>query len=256
MRSVFIGLIIIFTLEGIPFAATEHELSIEEYSKALEKAPESFKYKYFLYRGEAYSRNKNYPLAIKDFSASLSYSDTGVEGYTERGKAFLNSKLFGSAALDFGKALAINPKSPELYKYRAEAFAGYGKFDLAISDATQMTVLNSGSPNSLAFLADIYIRKGDYKAAKALCEKALLLDFNNLYALRVKQAAFEHEPEKIVFGSRTSEKSKPVTAQNGHQSSTASGYHPATTSPATASTPAQPRGIHEYIQAARSVGKE
>jgi len=256
MRSIFIGLALIFIMTGLTVPAAGNDLSIEDYTKALERAPDDYKYKYYLYRGRAYSRNNNYALAIQDFSASLANSDTGIDGYIERGKAFLHSKMFGSAALDFGRALAINPNNSELYRYRAEAFAGYGKFDLAISDATQLADLNSGNPNYLAFLADIYVRKGDYKAAKEICEKALLLDFNNNYALRVKQAAFEHEPEQIVFGSRPKEGSKKRAERQGHQGPIASDHQPPAAVPANASTPAQPRGIHEFIEAARAVGKQ
>lgn len=254
MRSVFIGLAIFFSMAGLPALAAENDLSLKDYTRALERAPADYKYRYYMYRGKAYSRNKNYPLAIQDFSASLAYSDSGIDGYLERGKAYLHTKSFGSAALDFGKALAINPKNPELYRYRAEAFAGYGKFDLAISDATHLTALGSGNPNYLAFLADIYIRKGDYQAAKATCEKALLLDFNNSYALRVKQAAFEHEPEKIVFA-RPSKKGAPQLADHHGQPGPTSGEPPPAALPA-ASTPEPPRSVHAYIQAARDVSKQ
>ena len=256
MRSVFIGLALILIMAGLPAIAVEHDLSIEDYTKALERAPSEYKYKYYIYRGKAYSRNKNYASAIQDFSASLSYSATGIEGYIERGRAYLNTKLFGSAALDFSKALAINPNNLELYRYRAEAFAGYGKFDLAISDANRLAASNSGNPNYLAFLADIYVRKGDYKSAKEICDRALLLDFNNSYALHVKQAAFEHEPEKIVFGGRTKENSKLVADRHGHQGHVASNYQPPAAAPAPAGTPAQPQGYHGFIQATRAVTKQ
>lgn len=257
MRSVFIGLTLIFIMAGLPAPVAGIDLSIEDYSRALERAPDDYKYKYYLYRGRAYSRSKNYALAIEDFSASLANSDRGIDGYIERGKAFLHSKMFGSAALDFGRALAINPNNSELYRYRAEAFAGYGRFDLAISDANQLVALKSGNPDSLAFLADMYVRKGDYKAAKAICEEALLLDFDNNYALRVKQAAFAHEPEIIVFGNRSKESSKPTAAaSHGRHVPAASDRQATASAPATAATPAQPRGIREFIQAARSVGKQ
>jgi len=256
MRSVFIGLAMIFIMTALSVSAAENDLSIKDYTKALERAPDDYKYKYYLYRGRAYARNKNYTLAIQDFSASLANSSSGVEGYIERGKAFLKTKSFGSAALDFGRALKINPNNFELYRYRAEAFAGYGKFDLAISDANQLVATNSANPNYLAFLADIYVRKGDYKAAKGVCEKALLLDLNNNYALRVKQAAFAHEPEIIVYSDRPKEGTKKRAHRQGHQGPPASEQQSPAAVPATASAPAQPRGIHEYIEAARDVTKQ
>lgn len=257
MRSLWIGLAFILLTGGLPATAAENELTIDDYTRALAGAPHDYKYKYYLYRGKAYSRNKDYERAIKDFSASLYYSDTGIEGYVERGKAFMKTKAFSSAATDFGKALEINPRNTELYRYRAEAFAGCGKFDPAISDAKKLVALNRGKPDYLAFLADLYVRKGDYKAAKATCEKALRLDFNNSYALRVKQDAFEHEPEKIVLASRPAERPRQTADRRGNQDARAGSPQPpapVAATPSAAST--QPQGYRGFIQAARAATRQ
>ncbi|MDR1930346.1 MAG: tetratricopeptide repeat protein [Treponema sp.] len=98
------------------FAQSSYEAAIEDFSKALELDPESYKAAY--YRGVVKSVLRRYSEAIDDFTLSLEIHPYQNFTLYRRGQAYYHLEDYPAALADCEASLALDPDSEGAAKFR------------------------------------------------------------------------------------------------------------------------------------------
>jgi tetratricopeptide (TPR) repeat protein len=137
----------------------------------------------YIARGDSYMKEKDYALAIAEYTQAIRLDTNNVEAYVERGRAY---SLLGNddrAIADFTQAIRLNPNYSEAYRLRGLIYGAYYKeqyadFDRAIADYTQLIRLNPNDRVAYMSRAEIYKLKKDYNRAIADYTQMIKLDPN------------------------------------------------------------------------------
>jgi tetratricopeptide (TPR) repeat protein len=112
-------------------------------------------------QGDSYYKEKNYALAIAEFTHAIKLDANNVVAYNKRGHAYLELDDPDRAIADYTQAILLNPNSSVLfsnrgYAYYYKALVKKAEFNyaLAIADYTQAITLSSNDP-------DLYRRRGE-----------------------------------------------------------------------------------------------
>lgn len=162
----------------------DYERSIDSFSKVLELAPTGEENnRVFYMRGLAFSRTRQYDKAVYDFTRALEMTGTGEHDlrfliHEMRGDAYSGQKNWPMAILDYSKAVAEDPEHKNakyVYLNRGwahlnseEAEAAIRDFDRAISHDAKMADAYYG--RGIA-----WFRKGDPQRASTDAREALRL---------------------------------------------------------------------------------
>jgi putative GTP pyrophosphokinase len=98
------------------FAQSRYDAAIEDFGKALEYDPKSYKAAY--YKGVVHSVRREYVQAIEDFSVSLEINPYQNFTLYRRGQAYYHEADYPAALADCEASLALDPASPSAVKFR------------------------------------------------------------------------------------------------------------------------------------------
>jgi tetratricopeptide (TPR) repeat protein len=93
-------------------------------------------------RGLTYFYDKQFELALKDFTEAIKNKPEYAVAYAFRAQAFMSIKRYGEAENDFAKALKLAPTDWRAYLNRARLFCELGRYEAALNDARQAETLN------------------------------------------------------------------------------------------------------------------
>jgi tetratricopeptide (TPR) repeat protein len=80
-------------------------------------------------RGMAYTRKKQYDLALPDFNEAIRLNPKNAAAYLDRGDEYNYAKDYDHAIDDLNQAIRLSPKNATAYHYRGNAFGGRGLAD-------------------------------------------------------------------------------------------------------------------------------
>ncbi|MFH0918638.1 MAG: tetratricopeptide repeat protein [Candidatus Omnitrophota bacterium] len=153
MKKIIVLLVLLFLLVGNCYAKTpewerfkgraishfqarSYAKAIENFSKAIELAPDSGLYLYglYLFRGQAYSFEKLYDQAISDFITCIEINPDDVAAYCERGKTYALKGWLDQAFYDLNRAIRMKPDDGLSYLYRANVYYNAKEYKRAWED--------------------------------------------------------------------------------------------------------------------------
>jgi tetratricopeptide (TPR) repeat protein len=106
---------------------------------------------YHANRGDEYSNNGNYELAVVEFTKAME-RETNQEQlailYYYRGFAYYNKGDLQNAISDFSSALAIRPDESRSYLMRGVGYATNEEYELAVKDFTQAIQIDPEGANA------------------------------------------------------------------------------------------------------------
>ncbi len=147
------------------FNAHVYDRAVEEYTKALEIAPDDGQILYglYLYRGQSYAFLKFYDNAIKDLSTAIEINPYDVAAYAERGNTYIAKGWYAQGIADLSRALSIKPDDGLSYLYRAQAYYQAKEYKKAWGDLKQARIYGQKVTNRMM---DDYERKALRRAPK------------------------------------------------------------------------------------------
>ncbi len=182
-----------FTQGEAWFKQGEYDLAIEDFTKAIEMAPDGKDNSVVYYnRGLAYYRNRDYGRAIYDFDRALELTPKGEGGragaispkaefelfniYKARGDAWFYKGGYIQAIDDYSEALKVGEQRKELpsvYNSRGWAWVQSGDYDRAIADFSAALKTEPGLAQSYYGRGYAWWKKGDLQRALSNARKAV-----------------------------------------------------------------------------------
>jgi len=133
----------------------------------------------YLIRGNAYHYNKDYDHAITDYTKAIQINPYYVTAYYDRGYAYYNKGKYFNAMVDLYKAIWLDPYIDITYKNRDFVMdINKEDYDRAIVDLNQAIRLDPYIANYYRHRAFTYMKKGNYRQARADVNKALQINPN------------------------------------------------------------------------------
>ncbi|OVE81339.1 hypothetical protein BVY03_03910 [bacterium K02(2017)] len=128
--SILIGLYFIFLIGVTHQRISIWKTSFTLWTDTLNKYPDS----YFVLnlRGLAYTKSKNYKLAIKDYNKAIQINPRVIEAYYNRGNAKLKLKDYTGALVDYNDIINISPNYTDAYINKAYILIQQNKYVDAI----------------------------------------------------------------------------------------------------------------------------
>ncbi|MEI7481251.1 MAG: FlgO family outer membrane protein [Elusimicrobiota bacterium] len=137
----------------------------------------------FYEKGRLSSDLNDYNKAIANFSIALNINPIYWLAYMSRGFAYSNNKEYGKAIKDYTKVIETTDKTMVhvfgyLYMARAEAFALTGDFANALADSDSAVQISPQTHLVYHNRGAIYILKGEYDRAIEDFDKALAIELS------------------------------------------------------------------------------
>ncbi|WP_310485173.1 tetratricopeptide repeat protein [Chamaesiphon sp. VAR_48_metabat_403] len=138
---------------------------------------------YSIARAEIYNLDRQYELAIADYTQAIKLNPKVSNYYASRGNVYYNLKQYRSTITDLDRAIALTPNDPLSYIFQGSAYLEIERADLAIKPLQQSLTLIAKDPsnysnlqaNALANLgAAQYLTKN--ASATETLDRALKLD--------------------------------------------------------------------------------
>ena len=155
-----------------------------------------------LLRANAYSRNKQYDLAIKDYTTALSADPKNATAYSGRAFTYRLEKQTKAALIDINKAIELKPEKADYYHTRALIYGQINESEKAIADYTKAIELLPSFYFAYLNRASHYLENKDND--RALFDYTKAIDtwggkvFTEPYLRRAKIYAARGEKEKAV----------------------------------------------------------
>lgn len=106
-------------------------------------------------RGQVYRQQKQYDLAIADFTKSLELYPDNLNVLQSRADVYMDTNNFDKAILDYTSIINRKPSYSNIYFDRGFAYIRQGKYEEAKKDMEQQLVLSPKDFKSLANLINI-----------------------------------------------------------------------------------------------------
>ncbi|MDR9402715.1 MAG: tetratricopeptide repeat protein [Halothece sp. Uz-M2-17] len=165
----------------------------------------------YLKRGLAFSYQKQFQKAIKDYNQVLALNPNSVQAYFYRGLTYSQQKQFQKAIKSYNQALTLKSNIANIYYNRASAHLAKGNLYQAIQDCNQAIKIAPDWASPYGQKGFIYIKQRNWKKALANYNKAIHLQadwadayiYRALIYLRQKkyQQSFEDYNQAIYFKS-------------------------------------------------------
>jgi formylglycine-generating enzyme required for sulfatase activity/lipoprotein NlpI len=95
-------------------------------------------------RANVYLAQKQYPAAVKDFSAALELNPDYVPSLYNRGSAYSIMGRFDLGVADYSRVIGLEPENASAYFNRGSAYAGMNRYQSAIRDYKKALELKPG----------------------------------------------------------------------------------------------------------------
>ena len=167
---------------------------IKYYTKAIEINP--YNAQFYYYRGLAYNKKTNFPLAIEDFNKAIMYQPNYPSAYSSRGFSHYEMGQQDLAIADYTKSIALDPSYAVTFFKRGVSYQKKGDNAKALEDYTEAIRLRPGYVSALNNRGNIYIRQGQYEKALADLNEAIRLDPKYVYGYKSRAFLYERTGDK------------------------------------------------------------
>jgi len=156
------------------FDQKNYSLAIIDYTKAIQINPNLGDA--YSNRGVAYSKQGNYSLAIADYTRAIQINPQDAESYKDRGNAHYWQKNYNLAIDDYNRAIQIDFNLGDAYSNRGLAYSKQGNYSLAIADYTRAIHLSPENDGAYRGRGTANYGQGNYSLAIADYTKAIQLN--------------------------------------------------------------------------------
>jgi tetratricopeptide (TPR) repeat protein len=167
---------------------------IKYYTKAIEINP--YNAQFYYYRGLAYNKKAQFPLAIEDFNKAILYQPNYPSAYSSRGFSHYEMGQQDAAIADYTKSIFLDPSYAVTFFKRGVSYQKKGDNAKALEDYTEAIRLRPGYVSALNNRGNIYIRKGEYEKALADLNEAIRLDPKYVYGYKSRAFLYERTGDK------------------------------------------------------------
>ena len=119
----------------------------------------------YYYRGIAYSKAGDEPLAIADFTQAISMNPNRPAFFMRRAQSLINCGRFKEASDDLSKALEAEPDNAKALGQRARAYLLINRLEDGFRDVSRAIQLNPGEALLYRRRGDMLFVAGQYKEA-------------------------------------------------------------------------------------------
>jgi tetratricopeptide (TPR) repeat protein len=143
----------------------------------------------FLIKGNEKASNKDYRVAMADYTQALKINPNDAKAYINRGNARDELGDKQGAITDYTQALKINPNYADAYYNRGIVRSELGDKQGAITDYTQALKINPNYADAYYSRGNARIKLGDKQGAIADYNQAIKINPNDAYAYANRGAA-------------------------------------------------------------------
>jgi tetratricopeptide (TPR) repeat protein len=136
-----------------------------------------------LQQAKEYQKNKQFELAINEFTKAIQVENNNLEAYYWRGFCFYQISEMRKAVEDFNISINLKPDYGKAYYWRALAYLKMGEKDQALSNLNQAIILNPNDVICYYRRAEIFNFNEDLDNAQQDLEKVIQLNPNYIAAL-------------------------------------------------------------------------
>jgi len=129
-------------------------------------------------RADAYYKNGNYELAVRDLDVAISLNDKYAMAWFNRGNAYGQLGKFKEAYADLDKAISLDPANANAYNKRGQAHAVLGNKTAAFEDFNHAISLDPSNPEFYYNIGITWINAGNKAEACQALEKAVQMGFS------------------------------------------------------------------------------
>jgi tetratricopeptide (TPR) repeat protein len=166
----------------------EYDKAIIDLDKAIAATPNSFAA--YNLRGLAHDAMDKQDQAMAEFNKAISLNPAFAEAYSNRGVVFYENKEYGKALQDYEKAISLDPKLADAYNNRGFLYAAQGKLAQALDDYHKAIALDQNLRGAYINRGNLYLRKKEYESALNDFNKALPLDWRNAVTYNARGEVF------------------------------------------------------------------
>lgn len=178
-----------FQRAGILADAQEDQLALNDYSRAVELAPDEVRYHNM--RGLFLLTRKQLDTALTDFSTAIQIDPKYVQAWNNRGLVRLARNQYVEAVSDFNHAIEIDPTYADGFNNRGFAWYQQGVYDKALTDFDTTIQLNPEYVNAYNNRGMLFMREKQYQQAVADFTTAIDIDEVNIKHWQNRRAAYE-----------------------------------------------------------------
>ena len=153
-----------------PDTLSPHE-AINRYSEIIRRSPDVPST--YVYRSEAYRKNRDYAKAIADSTAALRIDPRLSDAYEARALTHILLEDYEAALADSSEAIRLAPDKSAVYKTRAEAYLWLGRYDEALGDANRSVEMNPNNPLAQLLRAQICLLADRTEEYRQVCVETL-----------------------------------------------------------------------------------
>jgi tetratricopeptide (TPR) repeat protein len=124
-------------------------------------------------RGFGYDYQKQYEMAIADYTEALRLNPNDAWVYYGRGLAHNALSHYQEAIDDLTEALRLNPNDPWAYNSRGLAYYGLADYEKAIADYNEALRIDANFASPYYNLGLVHYDRGEYEQARASLETYL-----------------------------------------------------------------------------------
>lgn len=157
----------------------QFDLAINDFSVAIALKPESAGL--YINRSSIYNLKKEFDKSLADLERAIEIDPKFAEAYSARGHTYRQMKEFNKAVENFSKAIEIKQYST-FYSGRCMAYFDLGKFENAISDCSEGISLNPKDTNALYYRGLSRVKLEQNALAISDFRKVLDINANNIGA--------------------------------------------------------------------------
>jgi predicted TPR repeat methyltransferase len=151
-------------------------------------------------RGDTYNENKEYDLAIKEYTETIRLEPSFVSAYGNRGNIYIAKKEFDLAIKDYTEVIRLDPSEALAYFNRGITYSEKKEFDLAIRDYTEVIRLDPDDVSAYINRGICYAQKKEIDCAVNDLRKAISLEPENEIAKRnLAKVQLSKDTEEIVY---------------------------------------------------------
>ncbi len=170
--TTIVGLITLFAKANCGFATeTNHAHANGNATQTNSDSPDSFKD-----RGVRHVKNKEWDLAISDFTRAIQINSKDALAYDYRGCAQVLKGNLSEAVRDFSEVIKLTPTNARVYLNRAGAYYQLDEFDKSLSDVNEALRLNPQDPDAVVTRGNCFCKKGRF--AEAVSEYSRAVQIN------------------------------------------------------------------------------
>jgi lipoprotein NlpI len=155
----------------------QYDLALADYSALLALTPGD--YTALMERGTLHAMRKEFELARADFAEAIRVRPDMPRPYAEHGAAFMAEHRFDEALKDYSDGLAASWWSIEFYRLRSEAYRLSARYDAAIKEDEAALARDDKYAGAYIARGRVHEDMGELKAALSDYEKAADLESDN-----------------------------------------------------------------------------